>query len=115
MLGNPNSQISIQNAILATYFYREMYCDFNNIPKFRKLDREIFIGAFFKKAVDLLNRAVEDNEPFGVVALEIEDSCQGTSFEADYLEVIASNPLPYSAIEFYENILRVKKVEREFQ
>jgi len=61
-----------------------------HIPPLKKLDRDIFIGAFYKKAVDLINKAIESDEPFGTVAIEIEDACAGTDFEANYLEVISS-------------------------
>ena len=108
-----NNLRAIQNSIIATYLLRDSFCDLNNIPKLNKLNPKDFIGSFYKKIVEKINHAISTDDALGVLSFEIQDKCEGTRYEDDFLEILASNPLPFKTLPKHTEVLTMKRIERE--
>ena len=81
--------ISIENAILSTFL--DINDNNENLDDVYDLDTSIFTSSFRKRVAEKIN-SVNDNA-YGFLSYEIENSIIGTNFESDFTDIQAQNSL----------------------
>ena len=100
------NRLSIERAILSSYIYQYHFNTGFNI----KLDPNDFKSKFHRWLIKQLNK-YQRSDPMLIVDA-IEKKLEGSKWEDEYLEVLASNPLPKRvAIDYLETLKEIRILE----
>ena len=109
-----NNQLSIERAIIATYIYLDFYCDILNPPKMQILDDDLFSTQYHRQIAKKINNAIQAKESISMSGFEMQDKTAGTRYESEWLEILASTPLPIQTIPSYLKLLQRIKIRNEY-
>jgi len=107
-----NLVTNIEDAIINTFFEAELMGVANNL--FRLDDRN-FITHFKKKIVITINDCIDKDKSITLAAMKMADSCKGTNYEYDILNILAQNPLTIKMAKEYHSLLAEKRIERNMR
>ncbi len=100
-------KLNIENAILSTFlFANEMS---NDLTWIFKLDTSIFSNPFRKRVAAKINDVEDD--AYGFLSYEIEESVIGTQYEQDMIEILAATPIT-NAKKYHDKLVEDIRLEQ---
>lgn len=105
------NRVDIEHMILSTFlFLNDLALDGEIKEYLFKLDSIVFTSPFRKRIAEKINN-VED-EAYSFLSYQIEESVTGTSYEMEWISILAKNSLHLSIVKkYHDDIVEKTKLE----
>lgn len=86
-----------ENAILASFLYAD---DMGTDKKEAfTLDSNIFTSEYRRATANKINDETSKDKMYGYLSITIEEHTKGTTFEQDWIDILAQTPMPFSVVK----------------
>ncbi len=110
-----NNPLSIERAVLSTYVFVDFYSDILNPPSMPRLDEKLFSIQIHKSIARKINKAIDEEESISMACFEIQDKIGNTRYEQEWLEILASNALPFNTLKSYFKLLTKIRIKNDYR
>ncbi len=83
-----------EQTILSAFLFAEYNRCPDETPEYFKLDVPLFSTPLMRRIANKINETVEAGESLDLLSIELEEKLKGTTYENEWLEIMAAHPLP---------------------
>lgn len=99
------STICRENSILASFLYANDVG--TDTSEAFVLDQSAFTSSFRRATANKINDETNGDKMYGFLSVTLQDHTAGTSYEQDWIDIIAQTPMPLSVVKrMHEGLLQ---------
>ena len=99
-----------ENSILASFLYIDDMGE--NKDEVFIIDSNIFTSAYRRAVANKINDETKTDQNYGFLSVTLENDTAGTTFEQDWIDIIAQTPFPLTVAKRMNEKLVTKHKER---
>lgn len=108
------STLALENAVLSTFVVGTSVTGIYSNKDLFHLDPTVFTSSLRRRVAEVANDAIEKDTPLSEVFYSAEEKLKygGVQYQDDWLDILATKPLPVSDAKYYNGKLKEAAIRR---